>query len=93
MVGDEADAAGAAEELLPITGHVPDAFPVMPPPSNTVVDVGVPAFEIPVPNDVPAKPFPVLDNVSPVDDELPPPDTVPVAELARPNDDCAIEPP
>jgi hypothetical protein len=91
-VGDEADAAGAAEELLVIVGQVPDAFPAMPPPSKPVIDVGVPAFEIPVPNDIPVR-EPVLDDVSAVDDVLTPPDDVPMAELARPNDDSAIAPP
>jgi hypothetical protein len=90
-VGDEADAAGVVEEALPIEGQVPDAFPVRPPPSNTVVEVGVPADETPVPNEVPAREFPVLYVVSAAD--VPIPDDVPMAEVARPNDDCAIEPP
>ena len=81
-MGDEADAAGPAKEVLPITGQVPDAVPAMPPPSNAVVDTDVPAVE--VPDDIPATGLPVTDDV-------------PVAELARvpvvPNDDCGIEPP
>jgi hypothetical protein len=83
-VGDEADAAGPAKELLPITGQVPDAVPAMPPPSNAVGDTEVPAVEVPVPDDVPAVEVPVTEDVA-------------VAELERvpmvPNEDCAIEPP
>jgi hypothetical protein len=81
-VGDEADAAGPAKELLPIVGQVPDAVPAMPPPSNTVVDSEVPVVEVPVADDVPAVELPVADAAT---------------ELARvptvPNDDCGIEPP
>jgi hypothetical protein len=79
-LGDEADPAGPAKELLPVSGQVPDAVPAVPPPSNTVLDVEVPGVEMPVPNDVPAV-------------ELPMPDDIPVAELPGPNDDSGIEPP
>jgi hypothetical protein len=48
-VGDEADAAGPAKELLPIVGQVPDAVPVVPPPSKVEVELGVPAVDVPVP--------------------------------------------
>lgn len=90
-VGDEADAAGPAKEAPPIEGQVPDADPAMPPPSNAVDDVEVPAVETPVPDDVP-------DIELPIPDELPVTDDICVAELPmvevpRPNDDSAIEPP
>jgi hypothetical protein len=45
---DEADAVGPAKELLPIEAQVPDAVPVMPPPSNSDVGVDVPAVDVPV---------------------------------------------
>jgi hypothetical protein len=78
-VGDEAEPAGPAKELL--SGQAPDAVPAMPPPSNAVVDVEVPAVEIPVPNDVPAVALPVPD----IPDDIP--------GLTRPNEDSGIEPP
>jgi hypothetical protein len=91
-VGDEADAAGPAKEALSVEGQVPDAFPAMLPPSNTVVDIEVPAVETPVPYDVPSIELPMPDDELPtLGDEMPVPD--PVAEVARPNDDSAIEPP
>ena len=81
-VGDEADAAGPAKELLPIVAQVPDAVPAMPPPSNAVVGNEVPVVEIPVADDIPAVELPVADAAT---------------ELARvpmvPNDACGIEPP
>lgn len=52
-VGDEADAAGAVEELLPFAAQVPDAVPAMPPPSKTEVEPDVPAVDIPVPDVAP----------------------------------------
>ena len=81
-MGDEADAAGPAKELLPIAGQVPDAVPAMPPPSNAVVDTEVPVVEVPV-AEVPAVEVPVADAAT---------------ELRRgclwmPNDACGIEPP
>jgi hypothetical protein len=91
-VGDEADAAGPAKEALSVEGQVPDALPAMLPPSNTVVDIEVPAVETPVPEDVPSIELPMPDDELPtLGDEMPVPD--PVAEVARPNDDSAIEPP
>jgi hypothetical protein len=78
--GDEADDAGLPGELPVVTGHVPDAVPAMPAPSNTDVDPEVPAAEVPVPSDVPAM-------------ELPIPGDVPGAELSTPKDACGIEPP
>jgi hypothetical protein len=47
-VGDEADAAGPARELLPIVEQAPDVVPVMPPPSKTEVEPDVPAVDVPV---------------------------------------------
>jgi hypothetical protein len=47
-VGDEADAAGPAKELLPIAAQVPDAVPAMPPPSKTEVEPDIPAVDVPV---------------------------------------------
>jgi hypothetical protein len=45
-VGDEADAAGAIDELL--AAQVPDAVPPRPPPSKIVVEPDVPGFAMPV---------------------------------------------
>jgi hypothetical protein len=94
-VGDEADAAGPAKALLPIVKQVPDAVPVMPPPSNAVGDTEVPAVEMPVPDEVPAIELPMPDDAPAVG--LPETDDIAAAELARvpmvPNDDCGIEPP
>jgi hypothetical protein len=90
-VGDEADAAGPAKDALSVEGQVPDALPAMLPPSNTVVDMEVPAAETPVPEDVPSIELPMPDELSRLGVEMPVPD--PVAEVARPNDDSAIEPP
>jgi len=80
IVGEEADAAGLPRELPAVTGHVPDAVPAMPAPSNTDVDTELPAAEVPVPTEVPAI-------------ELPIPDDVPVAEGATPKDTSGSEPP
>jgi hypothetical protein len=68
-VGDEADAAGPAAELLLVAAQVLDAVPALPPPSNTEVEPDVPAADIPVPSDVPVI-------------ELPTSDVMPVFELA-----------
>jgi hypothetical protein len=45
---DEADAVGPVREPLPIEAQVPDAVPVMPPPSNTDAEADIPAGDIPV---------------------------------------------
>jgi hypothetical protein len=78
--GDEAEDPGLPIELPVVTGHVPDAVPAMPAPSNTDVDPEVPAAEVPVPSDVPAI-------------ELPIPEDVPGAEFSTPKDACGTEPP
>jgi hypothetical protein len=79
-VGDEADAAGPAKELLPIVGQAPDVVPVTPPPSKTEVEPDVPAVVVPVIElpivDVPVVALPMPDIVVPV-----------------PKDACGIEPP
>jgi hypothetical protein len=41
-VGDDAEDAGPALGPLAIPAQVPDAFPIVPPPSNVVVDPDVP---------------------------------------------------
>ena len=69
--GDEADDTGFPRELPAVTGHVPDAVPATPAPSNVDVDTDVPAVDVPVPYDIPLI-------------ALPMPDDVPVAELATP---------
>jgi hypothetical protein len=90
--GDEADAAGPAKEALSVEGQVPDADPATPPPSNTVGDIEVPAVETPVPDDVPYIELPMPDDeLSRLGVEMPVPDAV--AEVARPYEDSAIEPP
>jgi hypothetical protein len=53
-VGDEADAAGAIDELL--AAQVPDAVPLRPPPSKTEVEPDVPGFAMPV--ELPTAPVP-----------------------------------
>ena len=53
-VGDEADAAGAIDELL--AAQVPDAVPPRPPPSKIVVEPDVPGFAMPV--ELPSAPAP-----------------------------------
>jgi hypothetical protein len=57
-VGEEADAAGPANELLLVVAQVPDAVPTLPPPSK--VDVAV--IELSVPDVVP-----VVEVVRPKD--------------------------
>jgi hypothetical protein len=79
-VGDEADAAGAARELLPIVEQAPDVVPVMPPPSKTEVEPDVPAIDVPIVE-------------LPIPDVVPTPDIVPTVEVSVPNDACGIEPP
>jgi hypothetical protein len=59
-VGDEADAAGPAKELLPIAAQLPDAVPAMPPPSKTEVEPDIPAVDVPVPEDVPVIELPPI---------------------------------
>jgi len=51
-VGDDADAAGPAKELPAAPAHVPDAVPAVLPPSNSKVELEVPALDVPMP-DVP----------------------------------------
>src|SRR5262245_52198807 len=46
--------------------HVPDAVPTLPPPSNVMDDADVPAFDIPLPTELPV---------------IAPPDRFPVSEL------------
>jgi hypothetical protein len=89
IVGDEADAAGAPEELPPITGQVPEAVPAIPPPSNTVVDAVVPPVELIVADDVPVI-VPVVEL--PVPDKLPVLVDVPMAEVPRPNVQAGLVP-
>ena len=65
-VGDEADAAGPAKELLLIAAQVPDAVPVMPPPSKTDVEA-----DIPVPSNAPVIDGPMPDVVPLVELPIP----------------------
>ena len=91
-VGDEADAAGPAKELLPTAAQVPDAVPAMPPPSK--VDIPMPedvsAIEVPVPDVAPpALEHVVLLAVNPIGDVpdvvgLTPGDASPVAPRGIP---------
>jgi hypothetical protein len=53
-VGDEADAAGAIDELL--AAQVPDAVPLRPPPSKTEVEPDVPGVAMPI--ELPTVPAP-----------------------------------
>jgi hypothetical protein len=75
-VGDEADAAGPANELLPIVAQAPDVVPVMPPPSKTEVEpdvpaVDVPVVELPMPDIVPAVEPPVPKDVCGIEPPMP----------------------
>jgi hypothetical protein len=79
-VGEEADAAGPARELLPIVEQAPDVVPVMPPPSKTEVEPDVPAVVVPI-----------VELV--IADVVPTPDIVPTVEVAVPKDACGMEPP
>jgi hypothetical protein len=91
-VGDEADAAAPAEELLPIAAQVPDAVPAIPPPSKVdiPVPVDVPVIEVPVPDVAPpALEHVVLLAVNPIGDVpdvvgLTPGDESPVAPRGIP---------
>lgn len=91
IVGVDADDAGPAKEPPADVPHVPDAVPVLPPPSNSDVDMddepGMPVVDIPVPKDVP-------------DIELDTPDVVPGIEVpvltpieGLPKDACGSAPP
>jgi hypothetical protein len=98
-VGDEDDAAGPAKEVVVVVVHVPDAVPVMPPPSNDVAEGRLAAVEDPVPDDMPVidvvpDDIPAIEVPAPDDipaDELPVPNDVAVAEV--PNEACGSEPP
>jgi hypothetical protein len=59
-VGEEAEAAGPAEEL--VVAHVPDAFPTRPPPSKTEFEPDVLALDVPVFEDVPVVELSVPDG-------------------------------
>jgi len=61
-VGEEADVAGPAKELLLVAAQVPDAVPTVPPPSKTEFEPDVPALDISVPDVVP-----VVEVVRPKD--------------------------
>jgi hypothetical protein len=52
-VGDEADDDGPAVGLLAVVVQVPDAFPVVPPPSKIVVEPELPVADIPEFKEVP----------------------------------------
>jgi hypothetical protein len=52
-VGDEADALGPAKELAAAPAQVPDAVPAVLPPSNSKLELGVPAPDVPIPDVVP----------------------------------------
>jgi hypothetical protein len=56
--GDDADDAGLPIELPVVTGHVPDAVPAKPPPSNVVA-----VAEVPVPDAMPPIALPMPDEV------------------------------
>jgi hypothetical protein len=46
-VGDEADMAGPAKEVPLVPAQIPDAVPVVPPPSNTEIELDVSAMFVP----------------------------------------------
>jgi len=53
-VGDDADDDGPAFEPPATPMQVPDAFPIVPPPSKRVIEPGIPVADIAPPGDVPA---------------------------------------
>jgi hypothetical protein len=88
-VGDDADAAGCASDMLPATEQVPETVPLTPPPSKVDVEIDVPALDIPDPVEVAdiALPMevPVVELLMLV--------VSPVLEVPSPKDACGIEPP
>jgi hypothetical protein len=66
--------------VLPPALQVPEAFPIRPPPSNTVVETDVPMVELAMPEDAPVI-------------ELAVPGDAPVVEVVEPKEACGIEPP
>ncbi len=79
-VGDDADPDGCDKSLAPAVAQVPDAVPVVPPPSNSAVEPDVPPVDIPEPKDVPVVAVPM-----PLD--------APADEALRPKEACGSEPP
>ena len=81
-VGDDADAAGPANALPPPATQVPDALPVVPPPSKIVLGLDTPV-DIPVPTDDPdteLNGIPVMGLPG-------------VIAVLTPNEACGTEPP
>jgi hypothetical protein len=64
-VGDDAEDAGPAVGPLAIPAQVPDAFPIVPPPSKIAVDMleEVPGIELPMPEDTCGSEPPMLEHV------------------------------
>ena len=52
-VGDDADDPGPAVEPPATPMQVPDAFPIVPPPSKRVIEPGIPVADMTLPGDVP----------------------------------------
>jgi hypothetical protein len=61
-VGDEADDAAPAVELPATPMHVPDAFPIVPPPSKRPDDPGVPVVDMPLLDEIPGIEPPMPDD-------------------------------
>ena len=61
-VGDEADDDGPAVGLLAVVVQVPDAFPVVPPPSKIVLEPELPVADIPELNEVPGIELPMPED-------------------------------
>jgi hypothetical protein len=66
-VGDEADDDGPAVGLLAVVVQVPDAFPVVPPPSKIVLEPELPVADIPELNEVPGIELPMPEDACGID--------------------------
>jgi hypothetical protein len=87
-LGEEADPAGPAKEPPAATPHVPEAVPVMPPPSNTGALADTPVLDTILPDE------PLIELSIPEEVIVPEiPEEVVVAETAVPKDACGSEPP
>jgi hypothetical protein len=83
--GDEADAAGCNNVLLPPPVHAPDAVPVRPPPSKSAVEPDAPDVELSMPEHVPPESVvPDTVGLTPGDASSVAPRGMPVAATGEP---------
>jgi hypothetical protein len=86
-LGDEADPAGPAKEPPAATPHVPEAVPVIPPPSNTGALADTPVLDTMLPDE------PLIELSIPEEVVVPEIPEEGVPETAVPKDACGSEPP